>query len=171
MSPNYPASPEWVIDSERSYSAIMETSKGTIELDVYAAEAPRTANNFVFLARAGFYDGVTFHRIMEGFMIQGGDPTGTGRGGPGYRFEDELDLARRHGYPRGTLAMANAGPNTQGSQFFIVHEDTALSPDYTVFGRVVDGLDVVDAIATSPTDPTDRPFEDVRIERVTIHES
>ncbi len=171
MTQTYPRPPEPEIDPRRSYSATLKTSKGTIELELYAAEAPRTVNNFVFLARDGFFDGVIFHRVIEGFMIQGGDPTGTGRGGPGYRFEDELDLARRHGYPRGTVAMANAGPNTQGSQFFIVHEDAPLSPDYTVFGRVVEGMEVVDAIATSPTDRTDRPREDVRIEEVRIHES
>ncbi len=171
MSQTYSRPPELEIDPQQQYSATMETSKGTMQLALYAADAPRTVNNFVFLARRGFYDGAIFHRVIEGFMIQGGDPTGTGRGGPGYRFEDELDLARRHGYPRGTLAMANAGPNTQGSQFFIVHEDTGLSPDYTVFGRVVEGLDVVDAIAASPTDRADRPLEDVRIERVTIHEA
>ncbi len=171
MSQSYPAPPELEIDPEKAYSATMETSKGTIELDLYPAEAPRAVNNFVFLARNGFYDGVIFHRVIAGFMIQGGDPTGTGRGGPGYRFEDELDLARRHGYPRGTLAMANAGPNTQGSQFFIVHEDASLPPDYTVFGRVVEGTDVLDAIATSPTDRTDRPLEEVRIDAVRIRES
>lgn len=171
MPQTYPVPPDMEIDPQRAYSATMETSKGTIELDLYAAEAPRAVNNFVFLARGGFYDGVIFHRVIEGFMIQGGDPTGTGRGGPGYRFEDELDLARRHGYPRGTLAMANAGPNTQGSQFFIVHEDASLSPDYTVFGRVVEGMDVVDAIATSSTDRTDRPLEEVRIDAVRIRES
>ncbi len=171
MSQSYPRPPELEIDPQRQYSATLETSKGTMQLELYAADAPSTVNNFVFLARRGFYDGVIFHRVIEGFMIQGGDPTGTGRGGPGYRFQDELDLARRHGYPRGTLAMANAGPNTQGSQFFLVHEDAALSPDYTVFGRVVEGLDVVDDIAASSTDRADRPLEDVRIERVTIHES
>ncbi|MDP8931118.1 MAG: peptidylprolyl isomerase [Actinomycetota bacterium] len=171
MPQTYPVPPELDIDPARAYSATMETSKGTIELHLYAAEAPRAVNNFVFLARGGFYDGVVFHRVIEGFMIQGGDPTGTGRGGPGYRFEDELDLARRHGYPRGTLAMANAGPDTQGSQFFIVQEDASLSPDYTVFGRVVEGMNVVDAIATTPTDRADRPLEEVRIEGVAIHES
>ncbi len=171
MSQTYPRPPDLEIDPQRQYSATIETSKGTMQLELYAADALRSVNNFVFLARQGFYDGVIFHRVIEGFMIQGGDPTGTGRGGPGYRFQDELDLARRHGYPRGTLAMANAGPNTQGSQFFIVHEDAALPPDYTVFGRVVEGLDVVDAIAASSTDRADRPLEDVRIERVTIHES
>jgi cyclophilin family peptidyl-prolyl cis-trans isomerase len=167
---SYDSPPEMTIDPSRSYAATLETSEGTIELDLFAAESPRTVNNFVFLARDGFYDGVVFHRIIEGFMIQGGDPTGTGRGGPGYRFDDELDVAEERGYPRGTLAMANAGPDTNGSQFFIVHRDAPLPPDYAVFGEVSAGLDVVDAIATVDTDPNDRPFDPVMIRSVAIEE-
>src|SRR5207302_5856543 len=119
-----------------------------IVVDLFAGEAPKTVNNFVFLARQGFYDGVIFHRTIREFMIQTGDPTGTGRGGPGYKFADE-PVRRR--YTRGILAMANAGPNTNGSQFFIMHGDSGLPPNYTVFGEVREGMDAVDAIATAPT--------------------
>lgn len=171
MSQSYPRPPEMVIDPERAYRASIETSAGTIEVDLWGARSPRTVNNFVFLARQGFYNGVIFHRIIEGFMIQGGDPTGTGRGGPGYRFQDELEAAREHGYPRGTLAMANAGPDTSGSQFFVVHRDAPLRPDYSVFGQVTGGMEVVDAIAATPTDQGDRPLEDVVIRHVTIQEA
>ncbi|MBW3577458.1 MAG: peptidylprolyl isomerase [Actinobacteria bacterium] len=159
------------IDPQRDYSATVETTEGTIELNLLVADSPRTVNNFVFLARNGFYDGVIFHRVIEGFMIQGGDPTGTGRGGPGYRFEDELELARQRGYPRGTVAMANAGPDTNGSQFFIVQRDAPLPPNYSVFGEVGVGMDVVDEIASTSTDANDRPREDVTIRTVAISES
>ena len=124
----------------------------------------------MFLAREGFYDGVIFHRVIQGFMIQGGDPTGTGTGGPGYRFRDELDAAKELGYGPGTLAMANAGPNTNGSQFFLMHRDNPLPPAYSVFGRTVAGQDVIDAIATVATGPGDRPVEDVVIHGVDITE-
>lgn len=164
------APPELVIDPERSYQATLETSEGPVEISLFASESPRTVNNFVFLAREGFYDGVTFHRVIEGFMIQGGDPTGSGRGGPGYTFSDELDVARERGYPRGTVAMANAGPDTNGSQFFIVHRDAALPPNYSVFGEVSDGMDAVDAIATTPTDASDHPRSEMRIETVVVDE-
>ena len=117
---------------------------------LFASDAPMTVNNFVFLAQQGFYDGVTFHRVIPDFMVQTGDPTGTGTGGPGYRFNDE-PVKRK--YSRGTLAMANAGPNTNGSQFFIVHKDYPLPPNYTIFGQVTDGLDMLDKIATTPTGP------------------
>ncbi len=170
MSQSYPRPPAMEIDPARAYQASIETSAGTIQVDLWAGRSPRTVNNFVFLARQGFYNGGIFHRVIEGFMIQGGDPTGTGRGGPGYRFEDELTAAREHGYPRGTLAMANAGPNTNGSQFFIVHRDAALPPDYSVFGQVTGGMEVVDAIAATPTDQADRPLEDVVIQRITIQD-
>ncbi len=165
---SYDSPPEMTIDAGKTYTATLETSEGTIELELFAADSPRTVNNFVSLAQDGFYDGVVFHRIIEGFMIQGGDPTGTGRGGPGYQFEDELDLAEERGYPRGTLAMANSGPDTNGSQFFIVHRDAPLPPNYSVFGEVTDGLDVVDAIAKVDTDPNDRPFDPVMIRSVAI---
>ena len=153
------APPPMVIDPSADYSATIETDAGTMVVDLAAAETPTTVNNFVALAAAGYYEGVVFHRITEGFVIQGGDPEGTGRGGPGYQFEDELEYAQQvvednDGlYPRGTLAMANAGPNTNGSQFFIVDADPgyAFPPNYTIFGMVSEGLDTVDAIAAGET--------------------
>lgn len=149
----------------------IETSKGDITLELFDSEAPKTVENFVSLAKKGFYDGVIFHRVISGFMIQGGDPTGTGSGGPGYQFADELNPnteSYKRGYVRGTLAMANAGPNTNGSQFFIMHQDYPLPHDYTIFGRVSSGIEVVDAIATVKTGPGDRPIEEVRIKKVEI---
>jgi peptidyl-prolyl cis-trans isomerase B (cyclophilin B) len=140
---NHP--PEMMIDTDTTYEATMETTRGTIELELYPQHTPKTVNNFVFLAREGFYDGVTFHRVIDDFMIQGGDPTGTGRGGPGYQFEDEFTPQLRH--ETGVISMANAGPNTNGSQFFITHAPQPhLDDRHTVFGKVVDGQDVVDAI-------------------------
>jgi peptidyl-prolyl cis-trans isomerase B (cyclophilin B) len=138
--------PAMGIDPQKRYRARIETGRGTITLELYPEHAPRTVNNFVFLAREGFYDGVTFHRVISDFMIQGGDPGGTGRGGPGYRFEDEItDNPLRHG--TGVISMANAGPNTNGSQFFITHSPQPhLDGRHTVFGRVVEGQDVVSAI-------------------------
>jgi cyclophilin family peptidyl-prolyl cis-trans isomerase len=162
--------PEFVIDAANDYRAVIRTSLGDVTVELAADRSPSTVNNFVFLAREGFYDGVIFHRVIQGFMVQGGDPTGTGTGGPGYRFRDELELAQEVRYRRGTLAMANAGPNTNGSQFFIMHADTGLPPAYSVFGRVVEGIEVVDAIATTPTGPGDRPREDVVISTVEIVE-
>ncbi len=153
MAQQYPAPPEMQIDPAKDYRATIKTNKGDITVTLFAGESPKTVNNFVFLANEGFYDGVIFHRVINGFMIQGGDPTGTGTGGPGYRFDDELEKARSHRYSRGTLAMANAGPNTNGSQFFIMHADYGLPPQYSVFGKAVDGLDVVDEIATTPDRP------------------
>lgn len=171
MAKQWSAQPDLVIDAANSYRATIRTSKGDIGVELLADRSPSTVNNFVFLAREGFYDGVIFHRVIEGFMIQGGDPTGTGTGGPGYRFRDELDAAQEIGYRRGTLAMANAGPNTNGSQFFIVHADAKLPPAYAVFGRTLAGLDVVDAIATTSTDARDRPYEDVVIRSVEVVET
>jgi cyclophilin family peptidyl-prolyl cis-trans isomerase len=159
--------PELSVDPGRRYSAAIETSAGSMTAELFATEAPNTVNNFVFLAREGFYDGVIFHRVIKGFMIQGGDPTGTGRGGPGYRFNDE-PVTRR--YDRGILAMANAGPNTNGSQFFIMHADYGLPPNYTIFGRLTSGEDVLDAIASAPTGASDRPVDPVTINRVEISE-
>src|SRR4051794_18516573 len=148
-------------------NATMETNHGKIELELYSDDAPKTVENFVKLARDGFYDGVIFHRVIEGFMIQGGDPTGTGSGGPGYQFDDE---ANDHPVVRGALAMANAGPNTNGSQFFIVTADECpwLNGKHTVFGRVTSGMDVVDTISTVAKDRNDRPRDDVRIEAVQV---
>ncbi len=156
------------IDPSKKYTATIETSAGTMTAELFASEAPATVNNFVFLARDGFYDEVIFHRVISGFMIQGGDPTGTGRGGPGYRFDDE-PVSRK--YARGTLAMANAGPNTNGSQFFVMHADYGLPPNYTIFGKLTSGEDVLDAIATAATGPQDRPREPVSMTSVTIAEA
>src|SRR5213083_286409 len=151
-------------------NATMQTNHGTIELELFDEDAPKTVDNFVKLAEDGFYDGVIFHRVIEGFMIQGGDPTGTGSGGPGYQFDDE---ANDHRVVRGALAMANAGPNTNGSQFFIVTADDAswLDGKHTVFGRVTSGMDVVDTISEVERDSSDRPREPVTIERIELSES
>src|SRR5215213_3348339 len=151
-------------------NATMETNHGTIELELYDDDAPKTVGNFVKLARDGFYDGVIFHRVIPDFMIQGGDPTGTGSGGPGYEFEDEIN---DHKVVRGALAMANAGPNTNGSQFFIVTagETPWLDGKHTVFGRVTSGMDVVDAISDAYRDARDKPREDVVIERVALDDA
>jgi cyclophilin family peptidyl-prolyl cis-trans isomerase len=170
VAQQYSAPPERVIDPATSYTATIRTNKGDITCRLFADESPETVNNFVFLAREGFYDGVIFHRVINGFMIQGGDPTGTGTGGPGYKFADELQAARDRGYKMGTLAMANAGPDTNGSQFFITHQDVGLPPQYSVFGKAIDGLDVVDDIATVATNRQDRPDEDVVISTVEITE-
>ena len=148
-------------------AATVQTNKGTIEVELYDDDAPKTVENFRSLAGKGFYDGVIFHRVIPDFIIQGGDPTGTGSGGPGYTFEDEFN---DHPVVRGALAMANAGPNTNGSQFFIVTADACpwLDGKHTVFGRVTDGMDVIDAISQLDRDPSDRPREDVSIERVEL---
>jgi peptidyl-prolyl cis-trans isomerase B (cyclophilin B) len=145
MTKQWDHPPEMMIDTEKTYEVEMETTRGTIELELYPQHTPKTVNNFVFLAQEGFYDGVTFHRVIDDFMIQGGDPTGTGRGGPGYQFDDEFTPALRH--ETGVISMANAGPNTNGSQFFITHSPQPhLDDRHTVFGKVVEGQDVVDAI-------------------------
>ncbi len=149
----------------------LETNKGVIVFQTYDVDAPKATANFITLANKGFYNGVIFHRVIKGFMIQGGDPTGTGRGGPGYQFEDELNPnteSAKEGYTRGTVAMANAGPNTNGSQFFIMHTDNPLPHNYTIFGKVISGLDVVDAIANTPTDPSDKPLEKIVINKVVV---
>jgi peptidyl-prolyl cis-trans isomerase B (cyclophilin B) len=150
-------------------NANLQTNHGTIELELYGDDAPKTVENFVKLSRDGFYDGVIFHRVIPDFMIQGGDPTGTGSGGPGYQFEDEPNA---HKVERGALAMANAGPNTNGSQFFIVTADACpwLDGKHTVFGKVTSGMEVVDAISQLPTDARDRPHDDVKIENVSVVE-
>jgi cyclophilin family peptidyl-prolyl cis-trans isomerase len=142
----YTTPPSLQIDLKKNYSATIKTNKGEMKLALHAAQAPATVNNFVFLAREGFYDGVTFHRVIADFMIQGGDPTGTGRGGPGYQFRDEFAPGLKHDGP-GILSMANAGPNTNGSQFFITHVATPwLDNKHSVFGRLTDGRDVLFAI-------------------------
>lgn len=146
MAKQYDAPPPMVIDPAKRYLATISTAKGDILVELFADKAPITVNNFVFLAREGYYDGVTFHRVIKGFMAQGGDPTGTGSGGPGYQFPDEFHPSLKHDSP-GILSMANAGPGTNGSQFFITYRDTPhLDGKHTVFGRVVEGMDVVEAI-------------------------
>lgn len=166
MAKQYPNPPEMVIDPAKKYTATIETSAGTMTAEFFADEAPKTVNNFVFLARDGYYEDVIFHRCIKGFMIQGGDPTGTGRGGPGYRFNDE-PVKRQ--YLRGTMAMANAGPNTNGSQFFICLDNVGLPHSYTIFGKVTDGMDAVDAIAALPRNG-ERPTSDAVITSVDITE-
>jgi peptidyl-prolyl cis-trans isomerase B (cyclophilin B) len=147
--------------------ATMHTNHGPIEIELHDGDAPNTVENFRKLAADGFYDGVIFHRVIRDFMIQGGDPTGTGTGGPGYTFEDEFN---DHKIVRGALAMANAGPNTNGSQFFIVttQEASWLDGKHTVFGKVVSGMETVDAIESQPTDARDKPVDDAKIERIEL---
>jgi cyclophilin family peptidyl-prolyl cis-trans isomerase len=164
------AAPEMIIDSTKTYTATMVTSKGTLEILLDPLAAPVTVNSFVFLARWHYFDGIVFHRIIPGFVLQGGDPTGSGAGGPGYRFNDELPKPGR--YEVGSLAMANAGPHTNGSQFFIISgpDGVRLPPLYALFGKVVKGLDVVSTINDIGT-PSGKPREDVVIESVTITEA
>ena len=166
----FPAAPEMCIDTDKRYSARITTNKGVFVVALDATKAPKTVNNFVYLARYHFYDGVIFHRIIPGFVVQGGDPTGTGAGGPGYRFEDELP--RPNQYQIGSLAMANAGPNTNGSQFFIItgSSGASLPPLYALFGQVVAGMDVVMAIEGVGS-PSGRPAEVVTMEKVEITEA
>ncbi|MDT8322942.1 MAG: peptidylprolyl isomerase [Bacteroidota bacterium] len=154
--------------------AVIETNHGTIEIEFFREDAPKTVENFVQLAKKGYFDGVTFHRVISGFMIQGGDPTGSGSGGEsiyGKSFDDEIDADSplyETGYKRGIMAMANRGPNTNSSQFFIMHKDYNLPPSYTIFARVISGMDTVDKIAAVPTDSRDRPKSDVVMNKVTI---
>jgi len=163
--------PEMCIDPSKRYTATMTTTLGELVIALDAAAAPKTVNNFVTLARYHYYDGIIFHRIINGFMCQGGDPTGTGRGGPGYRFEDELPSPGR--YEIGLLAMANAGPDTNGSQIFIISgaSGVGLPPQYSLFGKVVKGLEIVEEMQKVETDRSDRPATDVVIESVTIEEA
>ena len=175
MQRQYSEQPAMRIDPAKRYVGTLQTNKGDIQVEFFPEDAPITVNNFVCLAEDGYYDQTPFHRIVKGFVIQGGDPTGSGSGGPGYRFADE-PVTRD--YERGTLAMANAGPNTNGSQFFVVLEDLRgkLPKNYTIFGRVTEGMDVVDAIANTPTvtgrsGENSTPTEPVTLERVTISES
>lgn len=157
---------EQVTKKGKSYTALIHTTAGDITVEL-SKETPVTTNNFVFLAKEKFYDGVIFHRVIPGFMIQGGDPTGTGMGDPGYKFNDEKFSAS---YKRGTLAMANSGPNTNGSQFFIMHADYQLPPNYTIFGTTTSGLETVDKIAAGKTGPSDRPAAPVSITSIEISE-
>ncbi|MBN1147565.1 MAG: peptidylprolyl isomerase [Anaerolineales bacterium] len=156
------------IDSKKNYSAVLHTDNGEIRLKLFAAETPKTVNNFVFLARQGFYDGVIFHRVIANFMAQGGDPTGSGSGGPGYRFADEFHPKLRHDKP-GVLSMANAGPNTNGSQFFITHVPTPhLDNKHSVFGQVTGGMDVL--LSIPPRNPQRPEYAGVKIKSISILE-
>ncbi len=167
MAKTYPTPPQMAIDPAKKYTATIDTTAGSMTAELIPTEAPNTVNNFVFLAREGFYDGVIFHRVISGFMIQGGDPTGSGRGGPGYKFRDE---PVNRPYNRGVLAMANSGPNTNGSQFFVMHADYRLPPSYTIFGQLTGGEDTLDKIATADTGAQDRPTEPVTINHIEIAE-
>ena len=168
MAKQWSTPPAMQIDPKKQYKAHMETDKGTMVIELFADKTPMTVNNFVFLSREGFYDGVIFHRVIGNFMAQGGDPTGTGRGGPGYKFGDEFDASLKHD-KRGILSMANAGPATNGSQFFITHGPTPhLNGKHTVFGQVVEGLDVLMSIPER--DPGNVNAPAVKIISVTIEE-
>jgi cyclophilin family peptidyl-prolyl cis-trans isomerase len=174
LAKQYGAPPPMTIDQNKSYSATLHTTMGDMTVEFFPKDAPQTVNNFLFLAREGFYDNVKFHRIIRGFMVQSGDPTGTGAGGPGYRFPDETVTKD---YKRGIMAMANAGRNTNGSQFFIMHADYALPKNYTIFGQVTDSasLEVLDKIATVPVRPGPTgemsvPNQDIRITGVDVVE-
>ena len=169
----YTSVPEMNIDLNKKYTAVMKTNMGDISVEFFTNDAPLTVNNFINLSKDGYYNDVIFHRVINGFMIQGGDPSGTGHGEmgkyPGYKFEDELN--NKQPYEKGILAMANAGPNTNGSQFFIMHVDYPLPYQYTIFGKVTDGLDIVDKIASVETAEGDRPVSDVVIESIEIKEN
>lgn len=168
MAKQYAAPPAMVIDSKKKYTATFKTEKGDFAIELYADKAPKTVNNFVFLARDGFYDNTTFHRVIKGFMAQGGDPTGTGRGGPGYKFADEFNAALKHN-SAGILSMANAGPNTNGSQFFITYGPTPhLDGKHAVFGKVSAGMDVVNSLAER--DPMRATTPGTRINTIEINE-
>ena len=165
----WPKPPELTIDSNKDYKAILHTEKGDIKLNLFEKRVPRTVNNFVFLAKEGYYDETIFHRVILNFMVQGGDPTGTGSGGPGYKFEDEFDDDLKHNKP-GILSMANAGPNTNGSQFFITHVPTPwLDRKHSVFGEVEDGMDVLFAIPAR--DPMHPEYSGIKIHSVEINEA
>ena len=167
-SKRYAAPPQMSIDPTSGYSAMIKTNKGNIVIELFPASAPKTVNNFVFLANEGYYNGIIFHRVIPNFMIQGGDPTGTGTSGPGYKFEDEIDPALVFDKP-GILAMANAGPNTNGSQFFITTAATPfLNGNHTIFGRVLEGQSVAEGISNVPRGPNDKPNEPVVIQGIAI---
>lgn len=169
QSKQWSKSPDMAIDPKKNYSAVIHTDKGDMTLKLHADKVPNTVNNFVFLAQQGFYDGTKFHRVIADFMVQGGDPTGTGRGGPGYKFKDEFHPSLRHDKP-GVLSMANAGPGTNGSQFFITHVPTPwLDNKHSVFGQITAGLDVLMSIP--PRDPNNVNAPAVTINSIDIHES
>jgi cyclophilin family peptidyl-prolyl cis-trans isomerase len=161
--------PETVIDPKKKYTATLSTDKGDIVLELFADKTPKTVNNFVFLAKEGFYDGTIFHRVIPDFMVQGGDPTGRGTGGPGYRFADEFDPSLKHNKP-GIFSMANAGPGTNGSQFFITHVPTPwLDGKHSIFGQVISGMDVL--LSIPPRDPMKLDSPAVKLNKVTIQEA
>ncbi len=169
MDPNikqYDKVPEPFLDENKEYAVVLHTTEGDIKIKLNQKQVPIAANNFAFLAKDGFYDGVIFHRVIKGFMIQGGDPTGTGMGGPGYKFKDESFTGK---YTRGTVAYANSGPNTNGSQFFIMHEDYPLPPNYVIFGKVIAGMDTVDKIATAPVTASATGEQSVPVNPVVIN--
>jgi len=170
---SYTSPPKMEIDINRKYTADIITSLGEIQIELFSKETPVTVNNFIFLSKQGFYDNTIFHRIIKDFMIQGGDPKGDGTGGPGYRFADEK-ITRD--YKRGIIAMANSGPNTNGSQFFIMHKDTELPKNYVIFGQVVKGIEVIDKIAETQTvdnglGEQSKPTKEIKIEKITIKET
>ncbi|WP_276564925.1 MULTISPECIES: peptidylprolyl isomerase [Brevibacillus] len=176
-SKQYDKAPEMKIDPNKNYEAVVETNKGSFTIQLFAKDAPKTVNNFVFLANDHFYDGVTFHRIIQSFMIQTGDPKGNGTGGPGYSFEDELKNG--HSYDKGVVAMANAGPNTNGSQFFIGSgndvKNLEARPDFTIFGKITAGMDTIDKIAATPVKANafgenSMPTETITIQKITVTE-
>jgi len=169
----YNSKPEFTIDTNKQYTAEIKTSSGDMIIELFTDTAPNTVNNFISLSQDGYYNNVIFHRVIKDFMIQGGDPSGTGHGQmgkyPGYEFEDELNNPIP--YERGILAMANRGPNTNGSQFFIMHADYPLPYQYTIFGKVTDGFDVIDSIASVETDTSDKPLDDIVINSIVIKEN
>ncbi len=173
LKKQYASPPKMEISEGKKYQANIITNKGSFKIELFAKEAPRTVNNFVFLAKEGFYDGTIFHRVVKDFMIQGGDPKGDGTGGPGYTFPDEKITKD---YKRGIVAMANRGPNTNGSQFFIMHKDYELPKQYVIFGQVIDGMETVDKIAELPVvdnglGEKSKPTEEVKIEKIEISEN
>ncbi len=169
MTKQWNTPPVMAIDPKRKYKARIETDKGTMVVGLFADKTPKTVNNFVFLSREGFYEGIIFHRVIKDFMVQGGDPTGKGTGGPGYKFADEFHPGLKHDKP-GMLSMANAGPNTNGSQFFITHVATPwLDNKHTIFGQVVEGMDILMSIP--PRDPIQPEYPGVKIVKVTIEET
>jgi cyclophilin family peptidyl-prolyl cis-trans isomerase len=170
MAKTYSAPPKMTIDAEKKYTATIDTTEGVITLELYPKIAPEHVNSWVFLARDGFYDGVIFHRVIPGFMIQGGDPTGTGTGGPGYKIRGEFNDTK---HVRGVLSMARtADRNSAGSQFFLMHADSLfLDRDYTAFGKITNGIEVVDKIVSAPRDASDRPHKPAKINKITVTEA
>ena len=170
MAKQYSAPPAMTIDPKKKYTATIETTAGNIDVEFYPEDAPQHVNSFIFLAREGYYDGVIFHRVIPGFMIQGGDPTGTGTGGPGYKLKQEFN-SRKH--TPGVLSAARTNdPNSAGSQFFLMHDNAPfLDNQYTIFGKATSGQEVIDKIATAPRDSNDRPRSPTKINKITVHEA